>query len=206
MSTIWFDFDGTITDVKTRYTQVFIDFFASKYHIDLNSDKYWQFRQAGLSTLKILENYGYERFIQEYIDFRNETIESIAYLKKDTLRANVEETLSELKKRFTLKILSGRAIKENLIEQINFLNLSSYFTEVYTVSPFAAFVEKQAVLKKNASISDYMVGDTEHDIKAGNSCSLKTIAISDGMSTKERLIQSLPTQIIDSFSKLSSIL
>ena len=206
MNTIWFDFDGTLVDVSKRYSTVH-EIICEKLGVTpLPKEQYWKLRCEGKTTKEILQFINAEQYYNTYIEYRNEVIESLEFLEMDLLRRNVQETLVMLRDKYKLKIISGRALKTNLVEQLKQLHLYDFFLEIYTTSPFGGWKEKEVVLRKYAEAGDYIVGDHPIDIIAGKNAGLKTISVLGGMSTSIKLNEVMPEYQIKEIGEISKIL
>jgi phosphoglycolate phosphatase-like HAD superfamily hydrolase len=205
MAIKWFDFDGTIVHVKERFYNVHMSLCEHFKIKPLPENDYWEARCNGVSTKEILKSINAENVYEEYISRRNDLIESEKFLRYDTLREGVEETLKEIKSKDKVFVLSGRLSKDMLVKQIDWLGLSKYVDEILVVSPFGGWEDKCEVLKKYASPSDLFVGDNPKDILAGKNAHIKTVAILNGMSTKPILESVSPDSIIDKLSALLAI-
>lgn len=206
MSTIWFDFDGTLVNVKKRYVAVHKKICAQINITPLNDNDYWAYRCEGVSTLEILKKINAEKYFQTYVDLRNQHIESEEFLHLDSKQVNLDSVLQFLTPKYSLSILSGRSNYKNLVKQLQWLNILSHFNEILTVSPFGDCKEKCEILTQRSKADDIIVGDTPKDILAGNGAGIKTIAITEGMATITKLKESKPNRIIIDLGELTHIL
>lgn len=204
MNTIWFDFDGTIVDVKKRFYSVHQALCMYLNINPLTESEYWNARCNRVSTMDILRKINAEHIYDEYIAGRNELIESTKFLKMDTLRSGVVEALNQIKLRYKCKLLTGRKDKKNLDWQLKYLQIVGFFDEVFIVSPYGNWEEKYKILCNYSSPADIMVGDTPGDLLAGKSAQLKTIAVLDGMSTQSNIEATIPDYIVPFFAGIMS--
>lgn len=206
MNTIWFDFDGTIVDIRKRFNSVHRKICTQIGIKPMSDENYWNCRCEGVPTIEILKKINSQNSYQVYIELRNKLLESEECLRLDSLRPNTDTTLKFLRKKYSLKILSGRSNHKNLIQQTEWLEIKKYFSDFHTVSPFGDWKEKSEVLSRLSKTGDIMIGDTSKDILAGKSVNLQTIAIKGGMSTINIIETSIPNQIISDLSELTKIL
>lgn len=202
MRTIWFDFDGTLVDVKARFYSVHKT-ICSRFSIKpLPETEYWKARCEGISTLEILKGISAENLFEQYIAERNKLIESPEFLGMDKVREGVKETLLNLKSKYQFNILTGRSSREALEWQLNHLSLAGFFYGIFVVSPYGDWQDKYNVLQMNSRPGDIVIGDAPRDMIAGKKAGLKTIAILDGMATKERIEDTHPDVSITFFKEI----
>jgi len=129
-----------------------------------------------------------------------------------TLFENVTSTLQAIRdKGIRMAVVTSRDFT-SLDMICNHHDLWKYFeTKVtgadgYTPKPAPDMVYallKEMNLSKDEAI---VVGDTTFDIDMGNAAGCRTVAVTYGNHTKERLSESNPTYMIDSFEKLLDLI
>jgi phosphoglycolate phosphatase-like HAD superfamily hydrolase len=203
---IWFDLDGTLIDVKMRFTSVHRRACELISIHPLADDLYWRFRQEGWSTKSILAYVGSASATQDYYRVRNELIESDVMLELDRLRPGCLTVLTELSRSWTMHLLTGRLDEARLHDQLEDLGISRFFDSVVLVPPFGDWKDKFQVLQANRAGRDVVAGDTERDILAGKAMGHTTIAVLEGMSTRERLEACGPDHIVADLPELARVM
>lgn len=202
---IIFDLDGTLICCKKRIYDLFMDL--SK-NTTLDYDKYWALKFQGLSNELILKNqlmYSDER-CEDFVFQWMEAIESEEYLSRDSVFDGVFDTLDFLKNSgCDLYICTARQSRESTINQLKRLKIYNYFEEILVT---AQKEDKKTTLICSDigwSDSDWILGDTGHDIRAGQVIGLNTCAVLTGIMTRERLIPYEPDFIIKDVSEFRSV-
>ena len=96
---------------------------------------------------------------------------------------------------------------EKIFIEISKYNLRKIFKEIY----FNVYDKRKVtnkIIKKNQfdPIETIFIGDTTHNIKAGKSAKIKTIAVTWGLHFKERLWIAKPDFIVHNLKELESII
>ncbi len=200
--------DGTLISIRKRFCSVHREVCKKLEILPCSNEEYWHAKCKGIPSLEILKKQGGEQHWRHYKLLRNQLIENKHFLEMDTLRTGTIIALNALEKLYTLVILSGRASKQQLQWQLKLLKIDHLFYRVYVVSPYSSLEEKTALLRRLSSTDDIIIGDTPTDILSGKAVKRHTVAITGGLSTKERLVQSSPDyivhQLIDIFRICSS--
>ena len=120
--------------------------------------------------------------------------------KNIKLFPGIIEMLSNLKNNYKLGIVSSNS-KENIIETLKKHNIENLFEFVYSDS---SLFGKHLVLKKMCGKNKInphevmYVGDEDRDIIAAKKIKIKTIAVTWGFNSKEKLSRENPDYIVDS--------
>lgn len=205
---IWFDMDGTLVRVRSRFQTVYAD-LCEKYGIEpLDPDEYWRMRCNRISTMDILSATGGEEHYRAFIKTRTEMIEAPEYLALDTLRAGARETLGELALGRTLHLVSMRNNQENLLAQMSDLEIDRFFESVSCCSAFGTAADKAALIDFDGQGSGpgLIIGDTESDMEAGRLNGLTTIGLPGGMRTAELLAAGRPDHLIGGLAELPGLI
>lgn len=197
---LFVDFDGTLVDSRVRQYELFVELIGKR---DLTLDEYWSEKRVGIKQGDMLLKYA--NFSDEeksaFKDRWNEAIEESRRLLADELIAGASEFLAEASKHFQLFLVTGRQHKKLLIDQMQRLNIESYFSGVLNTAhrmPKAQFVRTNVEL----SDEDVFIGDSNEDILAGKELGLFTVGVTSGASTSERLMKYRPNLIVASVAEL----
>ena len=122
-------------------------------------------------------------------------MEAWSYLRIDKPFDDVIETLSKLKEAYNLIILTKRYDSEVTKRQVSGLGFNDY-AELMIVTD-----SKEEAMRR---ISDLyaMIGDTENDIVPANSAGIKSIAVTTGIRSEEKLRSFCPSVIVKNLSEV----
>lgn len=129
-----------------------------------------------------------------------------------TVFPDVTETLMSLKeKRIRMAVVTSRdTVSLKLIadrrELTPFFETSVTGADGFLPKPAPDMVLELLKRMKLKEDEVLVVGDTTFDIDMGNSAGCKTVAVTYGNHSRERLMDSSPTFVIDRFSKLADCL
>jgi phosphoglycolate phosphatase-like HAD superfamily hydrolase len=208
---LFFDLDGTLIDISEKYYRVYEDILAEAGFSTIEKKEYWNAKRQKVPEDQILAMTDAKEFYEQYTKKRVALIESDYYLSDDCLQDGVIEVLKNFSMKYQLILVTLRRSTAQLDKQLVNLKLIDYFTDVLSSGED---LEPRWVIKYNL-IREYLgseydsshivIGDTETDIKAGNELCFKTIAILNGIRTKELLIMSNPTFICESVGDLLNL-
>ena len=209
---LFFDLDGTLLNISERYYRVYNDILTEAGFSTIGKEEYWDAKRHKVPEDQILAMTNANEFYREYAQKRLSLIENDYYLYNDSLHEDVIEILEKLFKKYQLILVTLRKSNPQLEKQLIYLKLIDYFTDVLRSEDN---LEPRWMIKYNL-IKEYMgnehdsshilISDTENDIKAGNELGFKTIAVLNGIRTKELLVMSNPTFICRSIKDLLNIL
>jgi phosphoglycolate phosphatase-like HAD superfamily hydrolase len=201
--TLFFDLDGPILDVSDKYYRVYSDILREMKFVPLDKKEYWEAKKNKIPDSEILEKSSASHLILEYIDERKKRIETPDYIKLDKLQKNAELVLNNLSQKNDLILVTLRNSKTALEAELEHLNLNKYIKAVLSSSGETSNkweVKKKLVtdyFQNNLPQNCWFIGDTETDILTGKSLDCKTVAVANGIRSKERLMKAEPDFIID---------
>jgi phosphoglycolate phosphatase len=208
---LFFDLDGPLLDVSARYAALHRDLLAEAGLQGLPAGTYWQRKRALRPEESILAEVGASAHAAWYAPRRLERIETPPYLAHDRPWPWAHAVLRRLSGR-PLVLVTARACRALLLEQLERLKLTPFFDEVLS-EPAGRRVDEQ----KAALIRDYlarhdrtpaggwMVGDTEADVGAGRLVGLRTAAVLSGIRSRELLLRAGPDCLLDDIRELPLI-
>jgi phosphoglycolate phosphatase len=209
---LFFDLDGPLLDVSPRYVHLHNELLQQHGHAGMDAETYWKRKRARLSEEDVLAEIGAGHLTAVYGPERLRRIESAECLKHDRCWPWSLECLGELAKRATLVMVTARADRAALLEQLDAVGLRPFFHEILS-EPGGERVD----LQKAALISDYlkrhgldadgswMIGDTEADIGAGKRVGLRTAAVLTGIRDKKHLRRAEPDLLLDDIRGLAEL-
>jgi phosphoglycolate phosphatase-like HAD superfamily hydrolase len=201
----FFDLDGPILDVSERYYRLYADILRKCGQNYLIKPNYWNLKRQKISEKKILEYTGASFFFDFYARERKKLIESNDYLCYDQLQPSVGSTLDALSNSHELVLVTLRSSSDQLNKQLEFLDIKKYFSFIFSSAKNGkdGWDVKLEIIKNFMSCHPvqeipFIAGDTEADIVCGNKLNFKTIAVLNGIRTKECLEEYNPTFFVES--------
>lgn len=201
-----FDFDGTLADSKESLTHMLIDFSALKglpYDVDKLNFGYTNPLKYDLGWgVSLAEQ---PQLINEYIDFmRHSHSAKDVYIPR--LFNGIVDVLDMLGSQYDMAVITSRD-RASYETAINFHQINHFFP----ISRTACCVEDLQMPHKPIPDVLYhllnetghkaedivMIGDTVADIGLANNANAKSIAVTWGLHSKERLIAERPTILVD---------
>ena len=136
-----------------------------------------------------------------YADFFDESDESVKVLP------GAVEFLNSCKESGSRIFLLSSIKDDHFKKQSKHLNLGDYFERVYTEALDKRIWIKTLITDCCLDIKETVfVGDMRHDIDAGRSAGLFTVAVLGGYNSEEMLQESAPDLLIDNLCQLSDYL
>jgi len=206
---IFFDLDGTLIDASKRHHKVYIDVIAKLGGVPLSRDAYWELKRSKADWETILPNSSVsidkrEQFLQEFIS----RIESIEYLREDSIFPGAINRIEELKRNNTCYLVSLRRNHENLVAELEWLGLAAHFTKILSGhSESDGSDVKAAIIQQELGGDEgVIIGDTEADILTGRELSMKTIAVCSGIRSEDYLEHLNPDYIVPSIADIGGLI
>jgi len=208
-SIIFFDLDGPLLDVSARYIALHHQVLAEFGQQGLPGPTYWQRKRSRCSEESILVEVGATAWTDSYVRQRLALIESPEFLVHDRPWPWTHATLTQLRGVSSLVLVTARANRPMLLEQLDRLGLASFFHEILSTPAGLRVDEEKAVLIRDylarhryVATGHMMVGDTEADIGAGKLTGLRTAAVLSGIRNREFLLQAQPDWLLNDIREL----
>lgn len=197
---IFFDFDGTLIDCRTRLYNLFVELVPES---NFTFDEYWEIKRKRIDQKKLLMgtfNYSEEDVKKFKIKWLNK-VEEKERLKSDTPFQFSKIILEKLHLKYNLFVVTNRQSKQLVIGQIKSYYWSSFFQKILVTEQLQT---KEELIKSNCQVSseDYFIGDTGEDILTGKSLGIKTIAVASGFLNNEILKEYEPDIILNGIEEL----
>lgn len=201
LKNIYFDLDGPILDVSSRY------FFVHKnicrelcIPMRLNIKEYWAKKRTKIPLCQILNLSDKNGILNKYKKKWLKWIEDTEALKLDKVFSYVKEVLFELKNRYNLTLVTLRRNPQNALNEVKKLGLDKYFKDIHVVIPNNKYPHilkyKKIISSGNFDNNSILVGDTEVDILAARKLGIKSVAVLSGIRNKKTIFETKPDYII----------
>jgi phosphoglycolate phosphatase len=187
---IVFDFDGTLADTFDVIKNIAMNEY-SEYDIDVEL-----FKSEGAKGMLKMLNIPRWKIPGMILNVTNKLRNS----KNIKLFPGIVDLLINLKKDYKIGILSSNS-KEIINDTLKEYDIENLFEFVYSES---SLFGKHSVLKRMCSkhnidpLEVIYVGDEDRDIIAAKKANLKTIAVTWGFNSNEKLSKESPDYLVDS--------
>jgi phosphoglycolate phosphatase-like HAD superfamily hydrolase len=206
-----FDFDGTLIDIRNKFTNVYQDLVSSMGGQPVN--EYFKKRYSGVTEKDIFLMSGLkESQYSKYDSLRESLLEEPQYLSCDHLFKGVLSLLKGIRERGSaIWIVTHRYNRITLQQELKDLNLLNY------IDDYACTGDKQygdcsnkhpdwfqdAAMQKSRKLTSLsqrysrivMVGDSPTDIEAANKADVSSVALPTGLFNSNQLIIAKPSFI-----------
>lgn len=179
MVNIFFDFDGTLIDCRTRIYRLFSALLLPD---KVEETKYWEARLSGMRQKDILKEffqYSDERCVQ-FNEKWLSLIEADEWLGFDTPREGASNLLRSLSNEYTLYIVTNRQSRKSLITQLSKFGWKEYFKE-FLVTEQKCTKLKLLSERLDTSGENFFIGDTCDDIDTAKALGMKSFAVRSGL-------------------------
>lgn len=197
---IFFDFDGTLLDSSERLYRLFCALIPE---CTFSKKQYWEMKRNKINHKMIIENffpqYDYREFEQKWMNL----IESEEYLKYNSLYEFSKDVLNNLYLNNELYLLTARQSKVNLFKELEKFDIKNFFKEILVTENKRTKLELLREIKPNGE--DILVGDTGKDIQTAKEAGIKSVAVTYGFMSEEKLKEYKPCLLTKSLGFLTSI-
>jgi phosphoglycolate phosphatase-like HAD superfamily hydrolase len=183
--TVAIDLDGTLITCEPRQSAVLRA--ASRAHgrkIDIV--QIWQRKRSGVTTECAMIEEGVPGKSAKLIArLWQQIIEEPVFLRLDSVFPNVRVSLTKLRERFDLALITSRSRPEWVPHQLRSLSLQDYFENIYVVNPAHGASAKSKILRKVSA--NIFFGDSEMDWFAARDAGAKFFAVATGQRSSKFL-------------------
>lgn len=210
---LFFDFDGTLIDVKRKYFAVYDEFVQLYKGRTLSINEFWSMKRMTLSNDEILRASGIHNVDPESLrEYIKENVEKEIYLRLDVLFQDSERTLKTLSQKYTCYLVSMRRNRAMFLTQVQWLGIKMYFREI--ISPYEfdfknhlTDTRKSDALKRlDISMPAMIIGDSGLDLITGRNLDIYTCAVTTGIRERSVLESYNPDYIIDSLDDIHGVI
>jgi phosphoglycolate phosphatase-like HAD superfamily hydrolase len=180
LTPILFDLDGTLIDVSARHYSLYKSVIRDQGVEALAPGDFWRHRRAGESTIDLLAatpGADVERFTAAWM----EGIERPRWLALDEPYEGAVRIIEALGTEYELVLITLRRDRVALMDQLDALQLRSYFTRVICHGPELVKGKHQLQGVAELPPGGYIVGDTEADIELAAKTGRRAICVSYGV-------------------------
>lgn len=201
---IFFDLDGTLIDSRRRLHELFVQLTA----IDITFEDYWFLKRDMVSNEAIMRQEQMpDDSIKEFSKNWMLLIEHPDHIVKDVNFSFTLDVLEHIKShQHPMFVVTARQSKDQAIAQLKALGILNYLTDVLVTEQKLDKKELINLLNIELSEDDVMVGDTGHDIMAGKALGIKTVAVTSGFRSEERLLTYSPDYIFKNVLEFSQLI
>jgi len=185
---IFLDLDGPILEGKLRHYNCYKDIILVDGGTPLEINDYWEMKRNKIRRDIVLEKSQYKNSYAKFIQRWNYQIEHRKYLLFDILKPEVKEVLISWRSiANNIVLVTMRNNRNNLLWQLKKLDIFSCLDQVIACPNIDGNGSKYSKLKDISFERAIFVGDTEEDTITAAKLGIKSIAITNGLRTKEHL-------------------
>lgn len=198
-----FDLDGTLIDSSERMYRLFQRLIPESI---FSKEEYWKLKRNCINHKMIIDeyfpSYNFDEFNRKWLNM----IELEEYLVMDNNYSDTIDVLNYLNKIDKIILLTARQSINELLWELERLNIRKYFDEVYITESKKTKLDILLQMSINNCKDVFFVSDMGEDIIIGKSLDFKTIAITHGFMSADKLNEYKPDLIIDDLSELKKLL
>ncbi len=207
MTILYFDLDGTLIDVRKRHYAAYVDTARELGLTPLSQQAFWQERRGGAATEDLIGSVresDRKRFTERW---RSRT-DAPSYIRLDTLIPGARATLAALRKSYELVLVTLREDRETLLDQLDELSLSKFFTAIYSRNGDDEPASKATLIQLFGDHNEdaAVIGDSEADLEAARELGIDSVCVTTGVRSRRYLDELGPDEVLSSIVELPRIL
>lgn len=202
---ILLDLDGPILDNSVRLYRLYKELLSSyNLPVHFSLKDYWRLKRNQVREEEILKRSGLTNssLLQKCLKKREKLIEKKSYLALNKPVPGAKRTLQFLSQRGKLVLVTNRKARRNLFWELRRHNIKKYFYKILSApAKEHAWQTKIELIKNNLQYDHediFFVGDTEAEFVAGRRLRIKTVAVLNGIRSKEMILRYRPDYICKS--------
>jgi phosphoglycolate phosphatase len=208
--TVFFDFDGTLVDVRERHYRTYRSALAPLGGRPLDPAAYWRRKRRGAPLAEVLAASGVapgrrEEFLGRFLA----EIEAPARLALDRLFPGAEATLAALAGRGDrLVLLSLRRSPEAFADQVARLGIGELFARVDAgrTAEDGRVAKRRLIEAASFDGPAAVVGDTEADMGAASALGLAPVGVTTGLRNRSYLLSAGAATVVDRIGQVPAAL
>lgn len=197
---IFLDLDGTLLDSTQRIHRLFCELAGSER---LDYHAYWSLKREGnTQRAMLLEHWGIggaeaDRFKRQWL----EKIEETDRLAQDRPYPKAESLLRELTKSGSLFIVTGRQDGAKALQQVGSYGWQGLVQGVLATGLLQG---KAEAIQSAMAVApdDVIIGDSGEDMLAGKALGIRTVAVTYGFTSREKLLGYRPDAVVDEIESI----
>lgn len=184
---IFCDLDGTLLEDKMRHYKCYQDIVHKYGGQCVSLEIYWNDKRNKIKRTVLLEKTHFQGTYEDYLQEWLARIEQEEYLKHETLKPDIMETIDYIKaKTEKLVLITMRNQTENLLKQLEWLDLINKFDEIH-VGKSLDGKKKSDLVNKTYGKSAIVIGDTEDDMQLAQKINSPFLGITNGLRNEKYL-------------------
>jgi len=219
MKALFFDLDGTLTDINQRGIEAMYD-TVSHFGLNISKARVKQLRARLPSYFDVFGELGLE-LSDAVVDYL--TLAFVQRYRMSVIRKGAEATLETLSKKYTLVCVTSRETLAEVLQELKFLRINRFFKHVVTLDvaaknfglasiPFHPFNDQRRKLYECAlgkarcsPNSAVAIGDMERELKPAKELGIATIGLLTNEARKKELSEASDL-LISSINQLPRVL
>ena len=208
MTVLFFDLDGTLIDVRRRPYAAYVDTARELGLTPLTEQAFWEQRRGGAATEDLIGGVraaDRERFTKRW----RERADAPSYVRLDTLIPGARATLSALRESYELVLVTLREDRETLVDQLDDLSLSKFFTAIYSLDgrhKSTSRAELIQLFRRGNGEDAAVIGDSEADLAAARELGIDSVCVTTGVRSRRYLDELRPDELLSNITELRRIL
>jgi len=219
MKTLFFDLDGTLTDIEQRGIEAICDTL-NHFGLRVSQTQVKQLRAQTPSYFDVFKKLEFE-LTSRVVNYL--TLAFVERYHLSVVRRGVESTLKDLSKKYTLVCVTSRDTLTEVIKELRFLQIDEFFHHVVTMDvaanhfglaslPFFPFQEQRKKLYECALAvakcvpnNAVAIGDMERELKPAKELGMTTIGFVTHKA-RENELREASDFLISSMTQLQDVL
>ncbi len=178
---IFFDFDGTLTNMNDRWWHVHVDAMQKFGCVPILKKKYLSQKRNGIPEVDIVDSQMKNKIvIKKYTDYRGACLEKRKYLVHDFLIPYGRNILEAWKQQGELVLLTKRSSKKNVLSQLKSYGIKKYFSRILVTEGREKQVVLQEIYSKKEINGAWLITDSVEECVIGKKLCMKVLAIGYG--------------------------
>jgi methionine--tRNA ligase beta chain len=208
---IIFDWSGVINDdlvtVHCAIMGMFKEFGVKELSLEEFKQEWEQPHMRFYNRYGLFTKGGEKKNIEEEIKLYRACYKSALVQHPIKPFPHIKETLQDLKKAGIKMIVISSNLRETLLSDIEEFGLQGIFNEINSeVHDKAEDIAETIKRNKFNPEETVFVGDTPHEVQAGKSAGIKTVAVTWGFSKEDKLKAAKPDYIVHNLKELEDII